>query len=88
MAILSSPELMAALVDPETRRPVHLASDDELRGLRAAISRGGARRRDGGEVPTPFDTAFVTDDRRRAFLVIDGVPNFLVEESVELDEAL
>jgi uncharacterized protein YbaR (Trm112 family) len=76
------------LVDPETRRPVRAATPVEVTALRAALTDGRARRRDGEPAPDRFDGAFLTEDRRAAFLVVDGIPNFLVHERVELDEPL
>ena len=81
-------ELVESLVCPETREPVAAASDAELEALRRAFSEGRARRRDGGELPATVEGAFLTADRRHAYLVVDGVPSFLVEERVELDQPL
>lgn len=80
-------ELVSLLADPETHAPLTAASEADLALLRAAIARGAARRRDGGAVPT-FEAAFLTADRKVAYLVEGGIPNFVVDERIELDRAL
>lgn len=82
------PELVADLVDPESHDPLREATEAELAALRTAIERRAARRRDGQPVPTSFDGAFVGDGGRVAYLVVDGVPDFLVDERLEIDPPL
>ncbi|MDQ3037313.1 MAG: hypothetical protein M3Y87_33270 [Myxococcota bacterium] len=80
-------DLLAMLADPETHAPLSRATEPELEALRAAISEGRARRRDGSPIE-PFDAAFLTQERRVAYLVEQGVPNFVVDERVELEDPL
>lgn len=82
-----SPDLLAILADPETHQPVSLASDTELASLREAIRAGRARRKDGGATPEAFDGAFLSQGGKVAYLVIDGIPNFLIEERLEITPA-
>src|SRR5262245_10164820 len=74
-------------VDPESHGALARASDAQLAKLRAAVTAGKARRRDGSAIAA-FDGAFLTESRRVAYLVEDGVPNFVIEERVELDAPL
>lgn len=82
------PDLIADLVDPLDHGPLREASADELSHLREALGRGTARRRDGGPAPEALEGAFVTADGRAAYPVVEGVPNFLVEERIELEAPL
>lgn len=81
-------ELVSQLVDPETHEPVDRATDRELQSLREALARGRARRHDGGAPPDEFEAAFLTEGGDRAYLVVDGIPNFLVNERIDLDPPL
>ncbi|UJR80067.1 hypothetical protein [Sandaracinus amylolyticus] len=78
------PHLLEMLADPETRKPLSRASEADLAKLRGAIDAGRARRRDGHAIPA-FEGAFLTTDRKVAYLVENGVPNFVIDERVELD---
>jgi len=80
--------LIDLLADPETHEPVRLANETQLTALRAAIASGAARRQDGAAPPQTFDAAFLSRGGKRAYLVVDGIPNFLLDESVELSESL
>ncbi|MAT27091.1 MAG: hypothetical protein CMN29_19430 [Sandaracinus sp.] len=75
-------------VDPETHEPVVKADEPTLAKLREAVAAGQARRPDGEPVPAEFDGAYLTEDGRRAYLVLEGIPNFLVEERLELSPAV
>lgn len=79
-----SPDLLAILADPETHQPVSLATDAELGSLREAVKAGRAKRKDGGAIPEHFEGAFLSQGGKVAYLVVDGIPNFLIEERLEL----
>lgn len=72
------------LADPETHAPVTRASEAELARLRAAIADGTARRRDGSPLPASIDGAYLAPGGRVAYLVEDGIPNFVIDERLEL----
>jgi len=82
--------VLALLADPETHEKVRPASDDEIERLRDAITSGRARRHDAGDLPDPssFEGAFLSQGGRVAYLVFDGVPSFLIDDRIELDEPL
>lgn len=69
-------------VDPEDRSPLHLADPSELAALEKDVADSKAKRADGAPVPE-FQGAFLTEDGSRAYLIIDGVPNFIVTERLE-----
>jgi uncharacterized protein YbaR (Trm112 family) len=79
-------ELLDLLADPETHEPLSLASEAELSALRAAVSAGKAKRRDGKPVNSEFEGALLTSQRRAAYLIEAGIPNLLLDERLELSE--
>ena len=87
MSTLSS-ELLALLADPETHEELSLADEGELTLLRAAVREGRAQRRSGQPVHADFDGALLSQGRRVAYLIEAGIPNLLIEERLELAQAL
>lgn len=83
-----SPALLALLADPETHEPLALASEAELTRLREALRTGSLRRRSGQAVTDEPEAALLTPSRKVAYLIEAGIPNLLVDERVELAEAL
>jgi len=70
-------------VDPETHAPLQLASESELRELNRRLKAGELRRRDGGELPSHLDGAFLPDSKMYSYPVVDSVPDFLTNERIE-----
>jgi len=81
-------DLLELLADPETHQPLTLASDDEVAKLKRAVEQGKARRRDGKGAASAFDSALFAQDKRVAYLIEGGIPNLLIDERLELTEAL
>lgn len=79
--------LLPQLADPETKAPLIIATREELEALRAAITEGRARRRNGAPIDD-FEGAYLRADRKVAYLVESGIPNFVIEERVELGNLL
>lgn len=77
--------LLPLLADPETKAPLVIATGEELETLRAAITAGRVRRRNGAPIET-VDGAYLRADRKVAYLVESGIPNFVIEERVELED--
>lgn len=82
-----APDLLALLADPETHEGLTLADDAQLARLRAAVSQGSARRRDGKPVSTSFEGALLSQGGKVAYLIDAGIPNLLLEERLELSGA-
>ncbi len=87
MAAIAS-DLLELLACPETHQPLTLASDAELLALKRSIEVGKARRRDGASLATGVEAALLTQDKRVAYLIEAGIPNLLIDERLELSEAL
>jgi uncharacterized protein YbaR (Trm112 family) len=80
--------LLDLLADPETREPLHAASDAEVAALKSAVAAGQARRRDGKTPSTSFEGALLSQGRKVAYTVEGGIPNLLVDERLELTAPL
>ncbi len=77
-------QLIGILADPETHEPLVRATPLDLEELQAAIDTGRARRKNGALIAR-VEGAFLSRDGRVAYLVEDGVPNFVIDERIELD---
>lgn len=75
--------MTVAFVDPETHEPLVQADAATLERLRDALRSGRGKRADAAAVGA-FDGAYLTEDGRRAYLVVDGIPTFLLDERIEL----
>jgi uncharacterized protein YbaR (Trm112 family) len=78
------PQLVEILVCPETRRPVRIASAEELARANAGVRGGTLRNRSGAKVERELAEALIRDDGRVLFPVDDGIPSMLIEESIPL----
>ena len=78
------PQLVEILVCPETRRPVRIASADELARVNAGVRSGTLRTRGGARVERELSEALMRDDGRVLFPVDDGIPSMLIDESIPL----
>lgn len=83
-----APALLELLADPETHEPLSLASEEELAKLREAVLAGRVSRRGSTQVETPIEGALLSPHKRVAYLIEDGIPNLLIDERLELAEAL
>lgn len=81
-------DIHEVLVDPETKEPIRLATDEERERIVRALRQGRARRHDGGEVTLEVDAAYVSHGGRWVYPVVEGLPSFLIEERIELDQPL
>ena len=82
MSDVISPDLLAALVCPETRQALALASSDLLRSLQSRHSQGELTNREGNRVSGSIDGALIRADGEVVYLILDGIPDLLVEESI------
>ncbi|MDB4985481.1 MAG: hypothetical protein JWN04_659 [Myxococcaceae bacterium] len=83
-----SPELLALLADPETHEGLALATEGDLIKLRAAVREGRAVRRSGQPAGVEFDGALLSQGGRVAYVIEAGIPNLLIDERLELSQAL
>jgi uncharacterized protein YbaR (Trm112 family) len=79
--------LLPILADPETQTPVVIATAGELAKLRAALADGRARRRNGAPIEA-IEGACLSADRKVAYLIESGIPNFVIDERIEIEGAL
>jgi len=79
-----SRELLEILVCPETKQPVKPAPPELLERLNAEIRAGRLRNRGGDAVAKEIGDALVREDGRALYVVDDGIPVMLIEESIEL----
>jgi uncharacterized protein YbaR (Trm112 family) len=78
------PQLVEILVCPETRRPVRIASAEELARVNAGVRSGSLRNRGGAKVEKELREALIREDGRVLFPIDDGIPSMLLEESIPL----
>ena len=81
------PEFLTILRCPETRKPLRMATDDELGEVRRLVEAGEARTRGGERVETPPEEGLVPEGERVVYPVRDGIPVLLVQEAIVLGEA-
>jgi uncharacterized protein YbaR (Trm112 family) len=79
-----SQDLLEILVCPETKQPVKPATAEVLARLNAAIAAGSLRNRGGDKVAKPITEALVREDGKLLYVIDDGIPVMLIEESIEL----
>ena len=79
-----SSELLEILVCPETKQPVQIAPEDVLARVNTEIEAGRLRNRGGEPVSKPITEALLREDGKVLYVVDDGIPVMLVEESIEL----
>ena len=81
-----NPELLEILVCPETRQPVAQADALLLAKLNAEIEARSLRNRGGEAVAKPIEEGLLREDGKVLYVVDDGIPVMLVEESIEIPE--
>jgi uncharacterized protein YbaR (Trm112 family) len=79
-----SPELLEILVCPETKQPLHAAAPDLLAQLNEKVRAGTLRNRGGEPVTSEIREGLVRQDGGALYVVDDGIPVMLIEESIEL----
>ncbi|MDJ0785789.1 MAG: Trm112 family protein [Myxococcota bacterium] len=77
-------DLIEILVCPETRQPVALATAEQLEPINAKIRDGSLRNRGGQPVSTEIQEALIREDGKILYVIDDGIPVMLVEDSIEL----
>jgi uncharacterized protein YbaR (Trm112 family) len=79
-----SQELLEILVCPETKQPVAEAPDDVLAQINTQIDAGDQRNRGGDAVSERISEGLLREDGKILYVVDDGIPVMLIEESIEV----
>ncbi len=79
-----SQELLEILVCPETKQPVSPAGDETIAQVNARIDAGDLRNRGGDPVSKAVVEGLLREDGKILYIVDDGIPVMLIEESIEL----
>ena len=79
-----SQDLLDILVCPETKQPVKPASDELLARINDQIEAGSLRNRGGDTVSNAISEGLLREDGQILYVVDDGIPVMLIEESIEL----
>ncbi len=79
-----SQELLEILVCPETKQPVATAPDDVLAQINERIKAGEQRNRGGEPVAERISEGLLREDGKILYVVDDGIPVMLIEESIEV----
>ena len=79
-----SQELLEILVCPETKQPVTPAGEDVLAQINQQIKAGSLRNRGGDTVSKAVEEGLLREDGKILYVVDDGIPVMLIEESIEL----
>ncbi len=77
-------ELLEILVCPETKQGVSPASHEVLAQINQKVGSGQLRNRGGDAVAAPVEEGLVREDGRILYVVEDGIPVMLIEESIEI----
>ena len=79
-----SQDLLDILVCPETKQPVKPAGDELLARINDQIKAGSLRNRGGDTVSNAISEGLLREDGQILYVVDDGIPVMLIEESIEL----
>jgi len=79
------PSLLSALVCPQSKTPLQMASSGVLDRLNAAVGRGTLTNRRGHSVKEAFEAGLVSADGRVFYPIIDDIPNLLIDDSIALN---
>ena len=77
-------DLLEILVCPDSRQPVAPAPDALIARLNAEIAAGRLRNRGGDKLTQPIAEGLLRQDGRVLYVVDDGIPVMLIEDSIEL----
>jgi uncharacterized protein YbaR (Trm112 family) len=79
------PQLLAILVCPETRTPLHVADEPLIARLNQEAAEGKLRNRSGQPVEGPIESGLVREDGKILYPIIDGIPVMLIDEAIPLE---
>lgn len=76
--------MLARLVCPETHQALTLSSPELVAKLNQASTAGSLKTHTGQMIHGAIEHVLVRDDGKCAYVVIDGVPNLLAEDRIDL----
>jgi uncharacterized protein YbaR (Trm112 family) len=79
-----SKTLLAVLRCPESKQQLMMADEVTLERLNQAIGRGQVKNVAGDPVTEAVSAALIRDDQQRLYLISDGFPVMLIDESIDL----
>ena len=79
-------DFIALLVCPESRMPVRSAPDAIIKRINAGISSGQVRNRAGNHLKMPLVEALIRQDGVLIYPVENGIPNLLIDSSIEIQK--
>ena len=79
------PELLAILVCPETRTPLHVADEALIARLNREAAQGRLKNRVGQSLEGPIDGGLIRQDGKVLFPILGGIPVMLIDESIALE---
>ena len=77
-------DLLEILVCPDSRQPVAPAPAELIARLNTEIAAGRLRNRGGDKLTSPIAEGLLREDGRVLYVVDDGIPVMLIEDSIEL----
>jgi uncharacterized protein YbaR (Trm112 family) len=77
-------DLLEILVCPDSRQPVAPAPAALIERLNGEIAAGRLRNRGGDKLTSPIAEGLLRQDGRVLYVVDDGIPVMLIEDSIEL----
>lgn len=77
--------LLTILRCPVTHKGLAVLKKDQLQRINAAIEDGSLTNHDGDRPTGPLAEALVTDDGKRVYPVVDGIPVLLEGESISME---
>lgn len=78
------PDLLEILICPESRQALKVAPPELLARVNASIASAQLRNRGGEPVVKPVTEGLVREDGKVLYVVDDGIPIMLVEESISV----
>ena len=78
--------LLTILRCPVSHKGLSVLKKDQLQRINAAIQAGELINQDGGKPAEPLAEALISDDGKRVYPVVDGIPVLLESESIAMEQ--
>ena len=80
--------MLEILACPEDRSKLRLATRAEFEEIRAKVTMGSVRYRDGRAAPSKFDGLLIRADGRVAYTIKDGIADMIPDNGIALDATI